>query len=276
MTIPPPRFSASESHHARQIAESFGSDPERYDRTRPRYPQAMVERIVASSPGREVLDVGIGTGVSARPFQAAGCRVLGVEVDTRMAEFARRGGHDVEVAKFEDWDPAGRMFDAVIAGQAWHWVDPVAGAAKAAAVLRPGGRLAVFWNVFQTPSDLSEAFAAVYRRVLSDTPFSRGTSGGLAAYAGQFTKAADGMREVGAFGAPEQWQFDWEHSYTRDEWLDLVPTFGGNSQFPPGTLEQLLAGIGAAIDQAGGSFTMAYTTMVVTAARSAKWIRAAC
>jgi len=55
------------------------------------------------------------------------------------------------VAKFEDWDPVGRTFDAVIAAQAWHWVDPVAGAAKAAAVLRPGGRLAVFWNAFDPP-----------------------------------------------------------------------------------------------------------------------------
>jgi hypothetical protein len=32
-------------------------------------------------------------------------------------------GLEVEVAAFETWDPAGRVFDAVIAGQAWHWVD---------------------------------------------------------------------------------------------------------------------------------------------------------
>ncbi len=48
------------------------------------------------------------------------------------------------MAAFEAWDPAGREFDAVISGQSWHWVDPVAGAAKAAQVLRPGGRLAVW------------------------------------------------------------------------------------------------------------------------------------
>jgi hypothetical protein len=42
--------------------------------------------------------------------------VLGVEVDKRMAEFARREGFDVEVAAFEDWDAAGRTFDAIIAG----------------------------------------------------------------------------------------------------------------------------------------------------------------
>ena len=82
------------------------------------------------------------------------------------------------------------------------------------------------------------------------------------------TKAADGMRQAGAFGDPEQWRFDWERPYTRDEWLDQVPTFGGHSQLPPAKLEELLAGIGAAIDAAGGSFTMRYTTVVVTAART--------
>jgi SAM-dependent methyltransferase len=102
-----------------QWAQSFGSDPERYDRARPRYPDAMVERIVDSSPGHYVLDVGCGTGIAARQFRAAGCRVLGVEPDARMADLARRSGVEVEVATFEAWDPAGREFDATVAGQAW-------------------------------------------------------------------------------------------------------------------------------------------------------------
>jgi hypothetical protein len=46
-----------------------------------------------------------------------------------------------------------------------------------------------------------------------------------------------------------------------------VPTSGGHTQFAPGRLEGLLAGLGAAIDTAGGSFTMHYTAVVVTAAR---------
>ena len=104
-------------HQARPVAESFGSDPERYDRARPRYPEAMVQRIVRSSPGRDVLDVGCGTGIAARQFRAAGCRVLGVEPDARMADLARRSGVGVEVATFEAWDPAGREFDAIVAGQ---------------------------------------------------------------------------------------------------------------------------------------------------------------
>jgi SAM-dependent methyltransferase len=257
-----------EAHQARQVAESFGVDPERYDRTRPRYPDVIVERIVAASPGLDVLDVGCGTGIAARQFQAVGCRVLGVEVDERMAEFARRSGLRVDVSKFEGWDPAGRTFDAVVSGTTWHWVDPVAGAAKAAEVLRTDGRLAVFWNVQQPPPDVAEAFAEVYRRVLPDTPFSRGEARGLEAYATFFTKAAHGICQVGAFSDPEQWRSDWEQVYTQDQWLDQVPTAGGHSRFPPATLEELLAGIGAAIDAAGGRFTMRYATVVVSARRT--------
>ena len=132
-----------EPHRARDVAESFGADPGRYDRVRPRYPAALVEAVVAASPGRDVLDVGCGTGIAARQFQAAGCRVLGVDVDERMAAFARERGVEVEVASFETWEPAGRAFDAVVAGQTWHWIDPNVGPAKAGDVLPPGGRLAL-------------------------------------------------------------------------------------------------------------------------------------
>jgi len=249
------------------MAQSFGSDPERYDRARPSYPAALVERVITASPGRGVLDVGCGTGIVARQFQAAGCSVLGVEPDARMAGQARQRGLEVEVALFEDWDPAGRAFDAVVAGQAWHWIDPVAGAAKAARALRACGRLAVFWNAFQPPPDLAEAFGAVFRQALPDSPLSRRPAPGAAMYAGICAKAADAIREIGAFGDPEHWEFEWDRPYTRDEWLEQVPTSGLAARIQPGTMRQILAGVGAAIDAAGGSFTAHYTTVAVTAAR---------
>jgi SAM-dependent methyltransferase len=246
------------------VAESFGTDPGRYDRARPGYPGALVERIVAASPGRGVLDVGCGTGIAARQFRAAGCRVLGVDPDARMADLARQSGVEVEVAAFEDWDPAGREFDAVIAGQAWHWVDPGAGPAKAAQVLRPGGRLAVFWNAFQPPPGLTQAFAAVYRQVMPGS-LNLWARPILDAYLTLCGTAADGIRRAGAFGDPEQWRFGWHRCYTRDQWLDQLPTLGGHTLLPPATLQDLLAGVGAAIDAAGGSFTMQYTTVAATA-----------
>nr|WP_243741329.1 class I SAM-dependent methyltransferase [Streptomyces sp. 8K308] len=259
-----------EPHHHRQMAESFGSDAERYDRARPRYPQAMVDRIVAASPGPDVLDVGCGTGIAARQFQAAGCRTLGVEPDARMADVARQLGSEVGVATFEDWDPAGREFDAVVAGQAWHWIDPVAGAAKAARVLRPGGRLAAFWNAFQFPPDVAEGVAAVCQRVIPDAPFDfrAMTKGASDGHQVLLARAADGIRDAGGFGEPERWRFDWEWTYTRAAWLDQIPTQGAFTQLPPDKLAEVLEGVGAAIDATGGGFTMRYATVVVTAARS--------
>src|SRR4051794_942085 len=209
-------------HEARQGAGAFGEGAERYDRTRPRYPDALIERIAAT--GSDVLDVGSGTGIAARQLQAAGCRVLGVEPDARMAAFGRSHGVPAEVATFEAWEPAGRVFDVVVAGQAWHWVDPVVGAAKAAQVLRPGGRLVVFWNAFEVPPELADAFGAVYRRVLPGSPVSLTTRD---AYPTLAAIAADGMR--GVFGEPEEWRFPWQREYTRDEWLAQVPTFGGHT-----------------------------------------------
>lgn len=256
-----------DSHRARQVAESFGENAERYDRTRPRYPQALVEAILSAAPGRDVLDVGIGTGVAARPFQEAGCRVLGVDPDDRMAEFARRSGIDVEIATFEDWDAAGRSFDIVVAGQSWHWVDPVAGARKAASVLRPGGRLALFWNVMQFPPELAGAFAEAALRALPDPAFSRTFSDSMATYSIMFSKAADGIAEAGGFAKPERWHFDWAKRYTTDEWLEQVPTFGGHNLMTPETIDELLSGMRAVVDAAGGSFTMDYTAAVVTSTR---------
>jgi SAM-dependent methyltransferase len=255
-------------HRQRQVAEGFGGDARRYDRARPTYPADLADRIIAASPGRDVVDVGCGTGIAARLFQAAGCQVLGVEPDPRMAELASQGGTETEVAKFEDWDSGGRLFDMVIAAQSWHWVDPVAGAAKAAAVLRPEGRLAVFWNAFAPPKDLRDAFGEVYRRALPGSPASGFWSRpAIDAYRAGCARVADAVRETGAFGETEEWLSDWERPYTRDEWLDLLPTTGGFTQQPEAVQREILDGIGAAVDAAGGSFVMSYTTIAATAAR---------
>jgi SAM-dependent methyltransferase len=257
-------------HEHRRIAESFGTDAERYDRARPRYPDSLVQRILAASPGPEMLDVGCGTGIEARQFQAAGCRVLGVDPDERMADFARNTGIEAEVAKFEDWDPAGRTFDAVIAGQCWHWVDPVAGAAKVAEVLRPDGTFAAFGHVFGFPPEVAEAFAAVYKRVAPDSPVGIPLDPKqiVKGYQALYAKAGSEIHNSGGFGEPEPSRFDWEWTYTRDELLDLIPTQGNLTQLPPDKLTEVLDVVGAAVDAMGGSCTMAYTTVAIIVRRA--------
>ncbi|MGW0183411.1 class I SAM-dependent methyltransferase [Nocardia sp. NPDC003345] len=251
------------------MATSFGIDAQRYDRARPRYPEELIARVLAGTPGAEVLDIGSGTGIAACQFQAAGCAVLGIEPDARMAEFARARGLRVEVATFEEWQPGGRRFDAVVAAQSWHWVDPGAGPAKAAELLRPGGRLAIFGHVYEPPADIAAPFATAFARVVPDSPFAAGPARRpLELYRAGYTSFADRIRATGQFDEPEQWQFDWQRSYTRDEWLELLPTTGGLTGLRPDQLAEILDAVGAAIDGLGGVFTMDYTTLATAALRT--------
>jgi SAM-dependent methyltransferase len=213
-----------------------------------------------------VVDVGAATGIVSRQFQAAGCRVLGIDPDPRLAAFAGHSGVPVEVSRFETWEAAGRRFDAVVSGESWHWVDPVAGAAKAAEVLVPGGLLAVFWNTGRPPASLERAFGDVYREVLPESLASRLDRDSIEqAHRAMRARAADGIRRTGAFDEPEEWRFVWTQSYTREQWLDALQTTGG--VIDESQLAGLLDGIGAAIDAVGGSFTMSYVTFAVTALR---------
>lgn len=258
----------TEIHRHRRVAESFGADAERYDRARPRYPVELIERIVARSPGPTVLDVGVGTGIVARQLRDAGCLMLGVDVDDRMAAYARSTGIPVETGKFEDWDPAGRRFDAAVAGQTWHWIDPVRGAEKAAEALSSGGLLAVFWNAQQPPPELSEEFAEIYERVVPGSIAARGfrmVAG--EAYASMAATAAGGIRQVKEFGEPEEWRFTWRRTYSTAEWLDQLPTQGGHNLFDADQLAAVLDGVRSTVDEVGGTFEMTLTTVAVAAIR---------
>ncbi|SDD56438.1 class I SAM-dependent methyltransferase [Glycomyces harbinensis] len=265
MVTIPPRDGAAPYPDLRRAATSFGAEADRYDRARPTYPAAMVDAVIAASPGPAVLDVGVGTGIAARLFAAKGCDVLGVDVDERMAALARGHGIEVETGRFEDWDAKGRVFDTVVSAQTWHWIDPVAGAARAAEVLRAGGRLALCWNVFQPPPEVAAAFGAIHRDLFPDFPdlWARPM---LETYEPMFARAEGGIRETGAFTEPERRQYDWERLYTTEGWLDGIPTSGGYSSLEPDQMERLLESTRETLDALGGSFTMRYSTIVVAAA----------
>jgi SAM-dependent methyltransferase len=164
------------------------------------------------------------------------------------------------------------VFDAVVSGQAWHWIDAAAGTAAAARLLRPGGRLALFWNVGEPASDIAAAFGDVYRSVDTGLPFTP-WAGGVSAVDGYLRSivepAAEGIRASGLFAEPVLRRFDWSTAITREDWLDQVPTSGGHNRIPAERLAELLDGLGRVVDAHGGSFVMEYATLLVMAERNA-------
>lgn len=260
----------SSLHRNRERAESFGAVAATYDRARPGYPPALIADL-ASRGGTHALDVGCGTGKVAVPLAAAGMQVLGVEIDPAMAEVARGHGVEVEVTSFEEWRPAGRTFDLLTCGQAWHWIDPVPGAAKAFAVLRRFGTVALFWNVHAVAADQAAELDQVYARLAPELAArTRGhdTRNRLTGGASAHDAAAEAL-SVAGFADVRTREFPWEQVYRRDEWLQLLSTFSDHHLLEPARQRELLAALGAAVDQQGGKVTVHYRTHVLLAQKPA-------
>jgi SAM-dependent methyltransferase len=256
---------------AYERSKLFDQEAERYDRSRPTYPDVLIDELLGPEPASlAALDVGCGTGIASRQMAERGAKVLGVEVAPRMAEIARSHGIDVEISAFEDWDAAGRTFDRVVSAQAWHWLDLPRATSKAASLLRPGGRLCLIWNAGCHPDDLADALEEVYASVVP--------SGGHRVFRGYAANRSTDMRTgldsvmdavsaASDLGAPTMNWFPWTLAYQRDQWLDQLRSRSDHTALEPEVLDRLLEGIGAAIDEHGGSFVMNFDTVLIAATR---------
>lgn len=115
-----------------------------YDAARPRYPAALFDRL---APSGRVLELGAGTGIATVEL-AARADVVATDLGPRMLArlHATLPRVPVVVTRAEALPFTDASCDLVCGAQMWHWVDVPAAAAEVARVLRPGGRLAVWWN----------------------------------------------------------------------------------------------------------------------------------
>ena len=236
----------------------FGEDAEAYEASRPSYPDALIDDLVAwAGPERRALEVGAGTGKATRLLAARGVAVLAVEPSSEMAAVARRAtattpGVEIVVADFEQADLHGRRFPLVYAAQAWHWVDRPAGYVKARAALQPRGRLVVFWNRPDwRGSTMRDALDDVYERIVPDLPdgpsYPRGREDLDAGAAWeQEIATAEG------FADPEVRRYDWALRYSADGYAALVATHSDIRMLDAERRRALLEAIRDAIRDHGG------------------------
>jgi SAM-dependent methyltransferase len=248
----------------------FGEVAELYDKARPTYPAPLVDHLVSSAnaaggTGR-VLDVGCGTAKATILLATRGLTGVGLEPDPEMAAVARRHlapfpQWSVVAGDFEDFEPEpDTPFDLITCAQAWHWLDPSRRFQQAARLLRPGGRLALFWN--RTADDTS----AVRREV-------DGVYAELFPALSPHGTLTIGHPPVGApprgagFGEPEWRVFPWAQRYTTTEWTELAQTHSDHRMLAPQQRGVLLARLTEVIDAHGGVYEHPYECWLWTADR---------
>lgn len=129
-------------------ALSFGTVAGAYERSRPGYPAEAVRWLIGDRP-RRVLDLGAGTGKLTRGLVAACHEVVAVEPSESMLAQLRAALPAVDACRgtAESIPAEDATFDVVMIAQAFHWVDREAAVPEIARVLRPGGHLALVWNL---------------------------------------------------------------------------------------------------------------------------------
>ncbi len=209
----------------------FGNAADDYTTYRASYPAELFRRLAAfgvGTPEQRLLDVGTGTGFLANEFADRGCAVVGLDVDRALLAEARVAGESVGYVRGETESlpfPAD-TFDAVTAGQCWHWFDRERAAAEARRVLHPGGTVAL--THFDWLPRAGNAIAATETLILEWSPDWPGGGG-----TGFYPKWADDLAAAG-FEGIESFSFETTVEYSHEAWRGRIRASAGvGGSLPP-------------------------------------------
>jgi SAM-dependent methyltransferase len=155
----------------RDPADRYSDRVDDYERHRPGYPPALIEWLRAHGalpPHATVADVGAGTGISSAPFLDAGCAVMSVEPNAAMRaaaerRFGDRPGFRSVAGRAEATTLDTASINLVAVGTAFHWFDRDRAHVEFARILKPSGRVALFWNVRNLDSTFMRGYEALQR-----------------------------------------------------------------------------------------------------------------
>ena len=155
--------------HAGRSFDAWADD---YDRYRPGYPGELFATIARALdlPSRaEVADLGAGTGRATLAMARRGWRVTAIEPGGPMLAALERAARAERLtvatrsATAEETGLADASVDLATAAQAYHWFDRPRALAEMGRIVRPGGGIALFWNV---RDDETSRFLAAYSELL--------------------------------------------------------------------------------------------------------------
>ena len=239
---------------------------EAYHQVRPRYPQALIDRVVdiaQLSSDSTLLEVGCGPAIATPAFAVLGCRMVCVEPNPDFYQLAQQTCEaypnvELQNCSFEEWELEPQKFDAVLAASSFHWISPEIGYPKAAAALHPQGHLILLWNkelqpryeIYQQLSEVYQTHAPSLNRRYEDSATQVAILkelGQMAIASGQFKDMVSGHTEV-------------EVTYSINQYLLLLTTYSPHLKLDPQQKQHLFAGLRQVLEQNGDTIQLSYVS----------------
>jgi SAM-dependent methyltransferase len=241
-------------------AAGFARAADVYERARPEYPPEAVAWLVDRlelRPGRVVVDVAAGTGKLTRLLVPADARVVAVEPLAEMRAQLEEAVPGLEALEgtAEALPLEDDFADAITVAAAFHWFRHDEALAEFARVLRPGGRLAIVYNLRDTESELQQELS----RMLD---FHGGTR--MAWMRGIDTGAI--LEESGLFGPPEYAEFRHEQRFDVDGLVERVSSISYVALLEGREREQFVAEVRELGERQRSPFAFPYVTKIWAAA----------
>jgi SAM-dependent methyltransferase len=230
--------------------EGFDEVAELYDRVRPGFPDELFDEMAAAlPPSPVVVEVGPGAGQATKGLVARGARVTAVELGAHLAAVLARNLPTVNVVigPFENVELPLGSFDAVVAANSYHWVPPEARMSRPAALLRPGGQLALIaLNQVASPADrgfFDEVHHVFNRHGLPGSHEPVPTHEEVApAFVDEIVASPE-------FAEPSIHRYRWDQRYTARGYAELKRTDSNSrAMTDPEAREAMLAEVEALID----------------------------
>ena len=256
--------------HGRNLAERkrwYSRSADAYQQARPRYPQALIDRVVEIaqlSAESRLLEVGCGPAIATPAFADLGCRMHCLEPNPdfyRLAQptLAAYPQVTLENRAFEEWPLQAGAFDAVLAASSFHWIPPEVGYAKAAAALRPEGYLILLWNKELQPSyEVYQQLAPVYAAI---APTITRTYEDPTSQAAILQQLGDMALESGHFQDIVSGEFIGEVTYSIDRYLLLLNTYSPFFRLSHEERQRLFAGLRQVLEQSGNTIQLTHVSM---------------
>jgi SAM-dependent methyltransferase len=228
-----------------------------YEKARPTYPDEAITHIMGLVDPAVAVEVGAGTGKATESVAREGLRLICLEPSVEMAGVLvakALPGVTVEVTTFEDWDGPPDPVDLIYAAQAWHWVDRDTAYEKALSVLRPGGALALLWNI---PHARYSRHRELYARY---APHLLGEGDQRVKRRDEHDWSAD--MEAAGFVDLDRLTLRWEDTLTADRYRGLYASYSDHIMLPEPDRSRLLDGLQAEVEAWGGTVTLEYRTEV--------------